>query len=331
MPKAGSEFGIDISTQLKDLPWQAIRAWRPVIPANPANKVIPNGLPESKVTFAGRYFNPWAGVRWADGENAGVKTANPDLKYIFPIQGYGDDARKLRVAGKKADGTAEKAAKVRNWGTDDAKGTCKRIMRAIDQKELKFPFFKNVIVYLDVESDTVLSPNYWYGWATAVHSYAAGFFSPFCPGLYCITQHNPKASDSHSPKNEEYHRIPHPNVQDGLTNKPNDLASACHGIFATNPQTDITGFNDTTLAPANQMNDRTAKNFRPDWEHRFDVWMHTVRIIFGLIPWPIFVPVRLWQYSMDVPFKDPATPTVNVDLVEKSPDWELLSRMLELQ
>jgi hypothetical protein len=329
MPTAGSEFGIDSDTQLGLLPWATIRAWRPAIPAN---RAIPNGLPANPVTFAGRYFNPWPGNRWADGENVGVRqdapgnppkpAKNPDLKYVFPIQGYKDAAQNLRVAGKKADGTVEKdAAKVQSWGAQDAKGTCKRIMRAIDRNELKFPFFKSVIVYLDVESGVKLSQNYWYGWASAVYWYSTGFFSfPFYAGVYCTTLRNPTATGSIL-----LHRIPSDDVRDGLTKLPNNLASKCYGIWATNPWTNTTGFDD----PAFPMQDRFAANFRPDWENRFDVWQQTVHIIFGLIPWSTGVPVRLWQYAASA--DSPTLKAMHVDLVEKSPDWELISRMLELQ
>lgn len=323
MSKAGSEWGTDSATQLGLLPWAAIRAWRPAIPANPTN---PGGLPASKVTFAGRYFNPWPGNRWADGENAGVRQGaggnpplSPDLKYVFPIQGYRNAAQNLRVEGRRADGTVERdAAKVQSWGEADAKGTCKRIMRAIDRKELNFPFFRSVFVYLDIEANVTLSPNYWYGWASAVYWYSTGFFSfPFFAGVYCTTIHNPKAAGSNW-----LHRIPSGDVQDGLTQLPNNLASRCYGIFASNPLDNNTGFHD----PAFPMTNRSAANFRPDWENRFDEWTQTVHIIFGLIPWSTGIPVRLWQYAPDVVFNG-----VNVDLVEKSPDWELISHMLELQ
>jgi hypothetical protein len=415
MAKQGSAFGIDCSsgnylTNLnlpapvpgqpapKVVPWADIKAWRAAIPADP-NK--PGGLPATPCAFAGRYFNPWGGQNnWLVGENKGVRTAAPpnaqplnaDIEYVFPIQGFKNDAQNLRVSGRDKQGgveVEEDAETVQAWGAEDAKQTCKLIVDAVGRNELKYPLLGTVIVYLDIEAGVNLSADYWYGWASAVFWYCTGFRHPFYPGVYCPTTHNPNDAGG---KNE-LHRIPSgtktllnsvaagvqtvqalPNVfgvvqnaevavdaytpdeewvkvtavseqhgtftakftkahqagavlrcgevQTGLTRPPNNLASVCWGVWASNPgRFTTTGFDD----PAFPMKDRKDRNFRPDWENRFDQWTQVVHTLFGLIPFPWPVRVRLWQYAADVVFGDRS-----IDLDEKSPDWEALAWMLKV-
>ena len=333
MPEQGNAFGLDCSSGnlLTNLPWPAIKAWRAAIPPNPTN---PNGLPATPCVFAGRYFNPWNSANnWAVGENAGVRTAippnqplNADLEYVVPIQGFKDSTQNRRVSGRKPDGSVENNAEtVQGWGAADAKGFCDRIVKAVQRNELKYPFFNTVIVYLDIEPNVTLSADYWYGWASAVYWYCTGFHHPFYPGLYCTTKQNP---DDHG-GNVYLHRIPSDDVQGALTGGPNTLESICWGIWAANPQTDTTGFDD----PAFQMKTRYDSNFRPDWENRFDEWKQMVRMVWKLIPWNSTVRVRLWQYgSAPVP-ANPAKAGFNalrVDLNEKSPDWEAIAWMLKV-
>ncbi len=197
--------------------------------------------------------------------------------------------------------------------------------------ELQFPTCKTVIVYLDIEVGVHLSSNYWYGWASKVYWYSTGFLQfPFYPGLYCTTVHNPDVPVVH-PADNEWHRIPSGDVQDGLRNLPNNLASRCYGVYATNPQTDTTGFDD----PALPMPDRYAPNFRADWKDRFDVWVHSIHILGGWVPWPTCVLVRLWQYGLWPSHPGNATEQtvhdLHVDLAESSPDSGAIKWMLKLR
>jgi hypothetical protein len=112
---------------------------------------------------------------------------------------------------------------------------------------------------------------------------------PFYPGIYCTTIHKQGA-----PGDVNHNRIPNQSVQDALNAEVNNLASRCYGIWATNPQTDTTGFS----TPQNPMNNRFASGFQPDWDNRFAQWQQTVYVTFFDIEVHVDVPVRIWQYAM---------------------------------
>ncbi len=308
MPTPGREFGVDTDRQLRNIPqWAAVRAWRaPKVPV-----------------FVGRYFFP--GHVWVDDESVGVRHAhggnppmNPDLAYVFPLQGPGGPVQTNRVKGKNPDGSIQgDADTVQQWGADDATSTCTRIIQVVKRGELTMPSSHAVIVYLDIEAGVRLSADYWYGWASKVYwfSFVSSSFPfmhfPFYPGLYCTTVSAPPAADP------LLHRIPSVDVQGGLTKPPNNLASRCYGIYATNPQTPLNG--------------RFVAGFQPDWTNRFDVWQQTVHIIFGLVPWKTGVPVRMWQYVFtDGANPHPAFDALNLDLNETSPDASAVQWMLQI-
>jgi hypothetical protein len=199
---------------------------------------------------------------------------------------------------------------VRRWGEVDAKATCSRVWDVVKGGELAFPDSKTVIIYLDIEATVRLNPHYWAGWASSVYWYCTGFFQwPFYPGLYCTTKHNPQDPGA----SVLLHRVPSDDVQDGLTLPPNGCASRCWGVFATNPQ----------------LPNRFDPNYQPDWQNRFDDWVQTVHVFFGLFAWSVKVKVLLWQYGMQGG-SPPAFDALHVDLDESSPSGEATRRMLKI-
>jgi len=387
-------------------------------------------------------------IRWGTGQNQ-TRTVKSNTKDTLTVDHpwattpdatsrYELGKRPNKIQGLRDDGTAEADRnRVRAWGTDDANSICRRIMEVVQAGDLQLPDAKMTVIYLDVEWNWRLSPDYWYGWASMVYWYCTGLFSyPFLPGLYCPTMHDPD-----QPLDEKHHCIPDLNVvtwpQDlsnalwvksnmtavfdqkgvdgvansassllanaanatclrsvtlpeakryqsawfkrlighgvvsmtmdggktwspiavpptwsrhsippqiienptvgfqlatngdkiavefpadvhiGLTEPPNNLASRCHGIYASNP----------ALLP-----NCNSANYRPDWKDRFDVWQQTVHVIFGWIERDHPVPVRLWQYAIQVSPPDPGFVSgVNVDLDETAPDpVEAVKYMLKL-
>jgi hypothetical protein len=301
MPIHGLHYGIDTGDQLKNKDWVKIRALRQVNPV-----------------FAGRYFNPTSSHLWVQNEATNIKQKNPDLAYILPLQGATLPPFFHRERGEKPNGQKEDSGVVSSWGIKDAQATCDNIWAIVKRKELLFPASNSVIVYLDIENGVNLSPDYWYGWAKTIFWYSTGLFQwPFYAGIYCTTVHDPVVHDQADPRGVK-HRIPAntPNnanfgdVQTGLTADPNNLASRCYGIYASNP-IDDKGFVGPSPPPK-----RYEAGFEPDWEDRFQKptpsssstpgWQQTVKI-FGLIPWHTDVPVRLWQYAAEPIPMDPNT------------------------
>lgn len=290
--------------------WPAVRGWRP-----------------SPIVFAGRYFLPITaaiggtiGHSWQRCETKGIKTGtaqtpalNPDLAYVVPLQGPGDDKQFNRLRGKDENGKQQKAATVQGWGAADAKAICDNIKKILNSGELDRP--SSVIIYLDVEDSVTLSADYWYGWASKVWWYPHGISFPFYPGLYCTTVLNP---DAKNPIDGVHHRIP--SQQKALTGGPNNLASRCYGVWASNPE-----------VPSDPSNQRFTKGFAPDWgakpNERFDVWVQKVHVIFGHIEWKTAVPVRIWQYVGTEKNPHPTFDHLQVDFNETA-DGDAVNWML---
>ena len=148
--------------------------------------------------FAGRYFNSNASGAFRQGEaKAARQMSGGRLSRIVPIQGapfrqYRKSTQELGVDIRQ--GQFQRGFDV---GAREALRTCDGIWAAWDSEPLKLPESSEVLVYLDVEGGTRLSPHYWAGWASTVYNYS--FFhqaaalpsvpllsaAPLLPAMYC--------------------------------------------------------------------------------------------------------------------------------------------------
>lgn len=108
--------------------------------------------------FAGKYFiaSPW---RWVHGEGTAlVDPAVPGASLaIVPIQ-CGDPVRQ-----------AEAGDLGQQWGDEDGTALADAVRSAVDVGDLALGSARTgIYVYLEVDADTALSPEYWAGWAGAV-------------------------------------------------------------------------------------------------------------------------------------------------------------------
>jgi Domain of unknown function (DUF1906) len=134
--------------------------------------------------FAGR---PFLGgdFLWAHGEGKAAAKLAPALTHIVPIHA----ADPVRMAITGTDGFM--------LGVTDAAAFCDRIRRCINDDELTLPT-NDLLVFLDVPAGTVLSADYWAGWATTVYAapvsvvedvsgatVAPSIKMPFAPAILC--------------------------------------------------------------------------------------------------------------------------------------------------
>ncbi len=182
--------------------------------------------------YAGRYFgNVIPGVRagsaWQRGELLAMLAASPlaqSLRYILPMAPPGPETQNrpaslsqhpplqnqpvfFRQQGETRDGGHLSPAQVRKQAREDANATCEQIEAALNfvdphtgQHELILPDSKTVFVFLDVEPQTALNPQYWLGWAETVSSFTTtmttqigtiDIVQPFRPCLYCVVREDP--------------------------------------------------------------------------------------------------------------------------------------------
>jgi hypothetical protein len=71
-----------------------------------------------------------------------------------------------------------------DYGSTDGETTCANIVDAIQAGQLVAPSDQPVMVYLDIEQGTNITPAYWAGWATSVYNYTYNGLAPFNPGIY---------------------------------------------------------------------------------------------------------------------------------------------------
>lgn len=184
---------------------------------------------QEEPVFAGRYFGDIqpgfpSDHAWVPGELSSLPAASPlqSLRYILPLSTPGpfETSRPaslsqhnlqgqpvfFRQQGETRDGAHIQAKVVRSNGQDDATATCKQLAAALSfvtatgQPELVLPDSEIVFVFLDVEPQTALHPQYWLGWAETVSSFVVtkktdigtlALVQPFRPCLYCVVREDP--------------------------------------------------------------------------------------------------------------------------------------------
>jgi hypothetical protein len=179
--------------------------------------------------FAGRYFGDIqpgfpSDHAWVPGELSSLPADSPlqALRYILPLATPGpfDTTRPasksqhnlggqpvfFRQQGETRDGAHVANSTVRSNGQIDATATCKQIAAALSfvttagQPELVLPDSERVFVFLDVEPQTALHPEYWLGWAETISGFIVtkktdigtlALAQPFRPCLYCVVREDP--------------------------------------------------------------------------------------------------------------------------------------------
>lgn len=148
-------FGVDTTSYLNTINWSAFYSEVGEYPV-----------------FAGRYFG--GGYSWSSGEFSSAKTSTGNvLSRIYPLQAS-VVTRQETIGSTGYD-----------YGVSDANATIGNIIDAIDAGQLQLGSSGLVVVYLDVETDTVLSTDYWAGWSTTViQYYTSSLGGPWEPGVY---------------------------------------------------------------------------------------------------------------------------------------------------
>jgi len=190
-------LGIDTADALNTIDWPAFHNWKSQYPS-----------------FACRYFgneDSWTYPEFTDARSA---TAGV-LSRIAPITGSS-------AGRQEADGTTGN-----DYGQADAQATCASIEVAVSRDQLAIPP-GGVLVYLDVENTTSISPAYWAGWANEVYFYTKDGISPFFPAVYTsmVRQSSGKylpASNTTYALGEASHYWPSQMV-------------ACYGYWASEPE-----------------------------------------------------------------------------------------------
>jgi hypothetical protein len=151
-------FGVDTASSLASINWSNFYSWKGIYPR-----------------FAGRYFA--GGFNWVSGEGTSAKQSTGGaLGLILPIQ-----ASLPPIPTHQA--TTGSAGF--NYGVADADQTCANVNVVINSGELALPPGGTVAIYLDVESTTVLTADYWAGWSNTVYNYKLGTGAPYWASMYC--------------------------------------------------------------------------------------------------------------------------------------------------
>jgi hypothetical protein len=173
-------------------------------------------------TYAGRYFGTTS-HKWVPGELFALPAASQlSLRYIFPIAptgpisttrrttlvghgiappGHPDQIVLYEQQGESDSGKPLRATRVREIAQTAALATCEAIAAALSfvdphtgKHELALPNSDAVFVFLNVEPQTTLHPDYWLGWAETISGFviwkttALGTVmpvQPLRPCLYC--------------------------------------------------------------------------------------------------------------------------------------------------
>jgi hypothetical protein len=194
--------GVDTSSLLSNINWTSLNNWWGKYPA-----------------FAVRYFGSCttACSNWSSGEGTNGKLATGGvLNRIIPMQA--SVLSKQQTTGSTGY----------NYGVTDANATCQNIAASITSGELAVPASGVVYVYLDVEAGTILSADYWAGWADTVWHYKVGTSAPLAGSMYCWFGVQPNGSYSADS-----------NVQNALTNASANyptLKTLCHSFWSNEPE-----------------------------------------------------------------------------------------------
>jgi hypothetical protein len=173
---------------------------------------------EKTPAYAGRYFGsswdpPPPTIQWVPGELSNLPAPiDQNLKFIVPLcasgRSTGSEIRPgfpdgVQVYGRQ-EGTGFNNVTNYQHGLTDGYTTCQKIVEALEYKydaslyELDLPPGRQVIVFLDVEPQTILNAYYWAGWGFAVQMFTFTLerngvtetVQPFLPGLYCWFDQN---------------------------------------------------------------------------------------------------------------------------------------------
>jgi hypothetical protein len=191
-------FGVDTFNALNTIDWAALYNWKHQYPQ-----------------FACRYFG--GGSSWTEPEFTDAKASTGgQLRFIGPI-------RRSQVDPQETDGPVGNGY---GYGITDGNDTCNRIVNAVNAGQLSIPTY-GVLVFLDVEPGTAITPAYWAGFADSVDRYKVGTGAPFFPAVYC----------SCTDQSGKY--LPSPMVQDALGSAahywPSESVS-CFGYWASEPE-----------------------------------------------------------------------------------------------
>ena len=186
--------------------------------------------PANFPSFAGRYFIS-APSTYAHSEGAN-SPYGASLVAIVPIQGGDTIVQRSTGAGANTGRQATMGRDGFSFGYTDGSALCRRLESCLITGELSVPTTASgILVFLEVQTGTLITIDYWAGWTTALVNYvcvAPSLSLPFRPCIICDFVPTPGGGSYHLD----------PNVKaclDGVAATYTRSPTFCHAFWARTP------------------------------------------------------------------------------------------------